>query len=101
MGGMHAEGDTETIRLPLEAVLDASKARALHARLNELLNARAPVVLDASRVERIDTAAAQTLYAFCRAARERGIALQWGSPSAALRQAAGLLGLTSMFGDVP
>lgn len=101
MSWVHAEGDTQAIRLPLEAVLDVSRARMLHTRLSELLSARSPVVLDASGVERLDAAAVQTLYAFCCAARERGIALQWGSPSPALHQAAGLLGLTSMFGDSP
>ncbi|WP_266172195.1 STAS domain-containing protein [Dyella subtropica] len=50
--------------------------------------------LDASAVERIDTAALQLLAVFCREAGAKGHTVTWLGASTVLRDAAALLGLT-------
>lgn len=68
-------------------------ARRLHECLNHALASSTDVVLDASRIERVDTAVLQVLVGFARALRERGCRLAWHSPSPELLQAARVLGL--------
>ena len=53
--------------------------------------------MDASRVERLDAAVMQVLLGFCRAARERSLAVTWKNPSPSLQQAVRLLGLEDIF----
>ena len=71
--------------------LDISGAQDLYDTLLAALRAQGPVVLDATHVERIDTAALQMLCAFVRAAQASGIVVQWRQPSLALENAARLL----------
>jgi anti-anti-sigma regulatory factor len=71
--------------------LDISGAQDLYDALQDALQAQGPVVLDASHVERIDTAVLQMLCAFMRDAQATGIAVQWRQPSLALEEAARLL----------
>lgn len=96
MDPVHIEHTADTTHVTLEAVLGIVDARALHAKLSTVLACATPVVLDGSRVERLDTAAMQVLACFCRSARERGMAISWQSPSSGLRQAAQWLGLESI-----
>ncbi len=84
--------------LVLGAVVDISTARLFYERLNKALSHNKPLVLNAGRVERIDTAAMQVLAAFCRTARDRRLPLEWKAPSAGLQGAAEMLGLQTMLG---
>ena len=71
--------------------LDISGAQDLYHTLQDALRARCPVTLDATRVERIDTAVLQLLCAFVRDAQASGIVVQWRQSSPALENAARLL----------
>ena len=93
MDPVHIEHTADTTHVALEAALGIVDARALHEKLSAVLACATPVVLDGSRVERLDAAAMQVLACFCRAARERGLAINWQSPSSGLQQAAQWLGL--------
>jgi anti-anti-sigma regulatory factor len=96
MDPIHIEHTADTTHVQLEAVLGIVDARMLHEKLSTVLACATPVVLDGSRVERLDTAAMQVLACFCRSARERGLAISWLRPSSGLQQAARWLGLESI-----
>ena len=96
MDPVHIEHTADTTHVQLEAVLGIVDARTLHEKLSTVLACATPVVLDGSRVERLDAAAMQVLACFCRAARERGLAISWQNPSSGLLQAAQWLGLESI-----
>jgi ABC-type transporter Mla MlaB component len=68
-----------------------SVAQDLYDTLQAALGAQCPVVLDATHVERVDTAVLQMLCAFVRDAQASGIVVQWRQPSPALENAAQLL----------
>ena len=72
--------------------LDISGAQELYDKLQAALGAQGPgPVLDATQVERVDTAVLQMLCAFMRDAQASGIVVQWRQPSPALENAARLL----------
>ncbi len=96
MDPVHIEHTADTTHVLLEAALGIVDARALHEKLSAVLACATSVVLDGSRVERLDAAAMQVLACFCRTARERGLAISWQSPSSGLQQAAQWLGLESI-----
>jgi len=73
--------------------LDISGAQDLYDTLQAALRTQCPVVLDATHVERVDTAVLQMLCAFVRDAQGSGIAVQWRQPSPALENAARLLNI--------
>ena len=78
-----------------DACLDISGARDFYNRLQTAMQARQPVVLDATHIERIDTAALQILCAFFREAEVNGLVVQWQQPSPALQNAARLLNVST------
>lgn len=96
MDPIHIEHTADTTHVVLEAALGIKDARVLHKKLDTVLAAATAVVLDGSRVERLDAAAMQVLAGFARTARERGLALTWQSPSPVLQQAARVLGFESI-----
>jgi len=75
--------------------IDISGSKDLYNTLQDALRARCPVTLDATRVERIDTAVLQLLCAFVRDAQASGVVVQWRQPSPALQSAARLLNVRS------
>jgi anti-anti-sigma regulatory factor len=79
------------VQLPSQCAL--RDARALQTTLTALLATPAEVTLDASAVQRIDTATLQLLVAFAIARRAAGRALRWHSPTTVLVGAAERLGL--------
>ena len=97
MDPVHIEHTADTTHVALEAALGIADARALHEKLDAAIAAATPVVMDASRVERLDAAVMQVLTGFCRAARERSLAVTWENPSPSLQQAVRLLGLEAIF----
>lgn len=85
----------EATHVVLGASMEISMAQTLYRQLTPRLAQAHALVMDASQVQRIDTAALQTLAYFCRCARERGIPFHWHAISPALQQAAQTLGLSS------
>ncbi|MEW9625496.1 STAS domain-containing protein [Rhodanobacter geophilus] len=84
---------------PATVVLPPDCRMAAQAALQAQLVAALPggaVVLDGSRVERVDTAALQLLVLLRRALDGRGGTLAWHGASEALNDAAGLLGLATI-----
>ncbi len=96
MDPVHLEHTADTTHVALEAALGIRDARVLHERLNTVLAAATAIVIDGSRLERLDAAAMQVLAGFTRAARQRGLALTWHSPSPVLQQAARVLGFETI-----
>jgi phospholipid transport system transporter-binding protein len=82
---------TAVIALP--ACLDIAGVQELHQQLRTALAVQQSVVLDATQVERADTAALQLLCAFVQAAQGNGVEWRWQRPSLAFRNTARLLGL--------
>ena len=80
----------------LAAECTVAAADSLKSELTRRLDEAAPVILDASAVQRIDTAALQLLAAFVRDRRTAGRAVEWHGRAAALDSAAALLGLNAM-----
>jgi phospholipid transport system transporter-binding protein len=76
-----------------DAVLDIGHIGALREELEKLLADSHSVEMDASAVERVDTAALQLLTVFARAAQRRGIALTWRNTSDVFKRSAVLVGL--------
>ena len=85
--GAAGKGAT-TIRLPADCRMAELPA------LREQCLAAPSSTLDASAVERVDTAALQLLVAFHRDALARGGKITWAGVSTPLREAAERLGLT-------
>ncbi|HEY5683369.1 MAG TPA: STAS domain-containing protein [Sulfuricaulis sp.] len=98
MDPVHIEQTANATLVALEATLGIQDARVLHERLGSLLTAAKSVVVDGSRVERLDAAILQVLAGFARSAHERGLTLSWHSPSPVLQQAVRVLGLESILG---
>ncbi len=84
------------VALPAECLI-ASAAELRTTLLNRLSDS-GNVRIDASAVERIDTASLQVLAAFARDRRADGLAVEWLDVPACLTDAAALLDLTSALG---
>jgi ABC-type transporter Mla MlaB component len=72
-------------------VLGISTVNELYCSLKQSLESGLVIELDASRVERIDTAALQLLCAFVRDSASSGRRIQWRRPTQALITSAKLL----------
>lgn len=97
----HAAGTGKTsLRiLRLKAQLGIREAVDLKARLGKLLESGGrEVALDASKVEKVDTAIMQLLTAFYRSAKAQGIEVKWKNPSEGMLRSAELLGLRAPLG---
>jgi ABC-type transporter Mla MlaB component len=75
----------------------ASAAKLKSALLKRVGDAGS-VTLDASAVQRVDSAGLQVLAAFARDRRAAGLALEWASVPRSLADAASLLSLTDVLG---
>lgn len=84
---------TDAIRIELDRISDISKAETLHERLEALLGSATRVDIDATQVERIDTAMLQLLTAFFRALDKHHTQARIFNPSRAFADTARLLGL--------
>jgi anti-anti-sigma regulatory factor len=95
--GGTAEETSATV-ISCEECLDISLAQDLYGRLQQAIEAKRPVVLDAGQVARADTAALQLLCAFFQDVQANGMEVQWQQPSPALQNSARLLGLDACLG---
>jgi anti-anti-sigma regulatory factor len=88
-------GVTET-RISLPAELGIEQAADWRTRLLMCVEEPGPVTLDARDVAQIHTAALQLFCMFCSDRRAAGLDTRWHEPSASLRSAAALLGVTTL-----
>ena len=88
-----AEAATAVVQLPADCRLLAQLA--LQAQLQEVLH-HGEIVLNAERVERIDTAALQLLVLFRRELEGQGGKLRWRGVNPVMGEAASLLGLEQL-----
>jgi len=84
------------VALPADCVI--ASAADLRGALLERVSDTGNVQLDASAVQRVDTASLQVLAAFVRGRRAEGLPLEWLGVSACLTDAANLLDLTNVLG---
>jgi phospholipid transport system transporter-binding protein len=83
----------EVAAIVLEGSLDIAGAEQLRERLLQALSAKQNVTVDATNVERVDTAALQVLTAFFKDAVAQNMDIQWQDTSQTFNDAARLLGL--------
>jgi len=83
-------------RIELGARTTIVQAADLHRSLLASVARGEGMVVDGTRVEEIDTAILQLLASLWRTCVARGIACTWHGTSAALRQAANLVGLADL-----
>lgn len=82
----------------LKGQLDIREASNLKTKLGRLLKKNQGVVLDASKVEKVDTSVMQLLTAFYRSATAKGMEVRWKNPNSRLISAAQTLGLSGPLG---
>jgi ABC-type transporter Mla MlaB component len=87
---------TDATHIDCGVVLDISSIAGLHTQCQQALEAKQNVLLKGDDLERTDTAALQVLAAFFQDAKAQQQTVEWQSPSAALYESAGLLGLTDL-----
>lgn len=80
----------------LESNCTVKDAAALKQSLCAVLHSEAAVIIDVGAVDRIDTAAIQLLCAFVRQRAAAAHDVVWRGTPAALREAAGLLGVSEL-----
>ena len=78
----------------LESTLDISHVETLHQQLEEALVDGHRVTMDASNIEKIDTAALQIILAFVQQAEKQSLNFTWKFPSKIFIDYAKMLGLT-------
>lgn len=82
--------------IKLDANLGIEQAAALHETLKQRVDDADLVQFDASELQRIHTAALQLFCLFCRDRRRAGHSVEFLRPSESLRNAAALLGATTL-----
>jgi ABC-type transporter Mla MlaB component len=87
---------TRPLALPAECAI--ASAQSLRKSLMKRLSDRANVQIDASAVQRIDTASLQVLAAFARDRRAAGLEVEWLGVPASLTDVARMLDLTNVLG---
>jgi anti-anti-sigma regulatory factor len=89
-----------TLNYELPEQLTVANVQTLHEQLEHMVDdaKNDHIVLQASGVQRADTAGIQLLYALVVAAKERQITLSWDNPSEKLRIAAQILGMSEQLG---
>ncbi len=90
----HSRTAAVDVRLPPDLGIEG--ASQLYGQLLAHVDSDAPVVLDASQVSRIHTAALQLFCMFCQDRRNAGHETHWTHPTEALKSAAALLGVTTL-----
>jgi len=85
--------DSEVTVIDCGEALGIADVGDLYAKLLTELAEGHAIRFDVSKVERIDAAALQVIYAYSKEAEKQGHALDWESPSEAFIRSANLLGL--------
>lgn len=84
--------------LKLDADLGIEQTASLREQLAGRIDAAAPVLIDASEVQRLHTASLQLLLMFCQSRYAAGRQTVWHHPSPSLQAAAKVLGLAALLG---
>ncbi|MBL4638131.1 MAG: STAS domain-containing protein [Proteobacteria bacterium] len=88
--------ETKTVEIGCGDALGIAEVADFYATLLTTLAEGGQVELDVSKLERIDAAALQMLYAFSKELVAHGSTLTWLSPSEAFCRSAKLLGLADL-----
>lgn len=83
----------KNIKIKLEGVLSIKNITDLKNKLDSALEQKRNVVLEASQVERIDTATLQLITAFNKRLRSDGLKLSWEKPSIVVSEITKILDL--------
>jgi anti-anti-sigma regulatory factor len=89
---------TQARVITLAGTLDIGGVESLRATLLAALDLGAPVTLDATATEQIDSAGLQLLCAFARSAAAQGLPVTWSATTDRFQQHARLLGLVAALG---
>lgn len=81
----------KTSKIKLEGVLSIKNIQELKTKLDEGLVQQKDIVFDASKLERVDTAALQLIAAFSKKMHENGLSLSWSKPGKDIIEIAQLL----------
>jgi anti-anti-sigma regulatory factor len=81
--------------MELPARLSIAQCMDLHRTLTACSKGKAPLLLDGSRVEEIDTAILQLLVTAWLGGAKRGVECRWQGVSEALRHSARLIGVAA------
>jgi ABC-type transporter Mla MlaB component len=87
-----SKSTTKDTIFEIQSVQDISSVAELHKELKKLLNYE-KVILDGGNIERIDTASLQLIFAWLEEAKNNNIEVSWRSPSEALLNSVGLVGM--------
>jgi anti-anti-sigma regulatory factor len=86
----------KTEHIELGARLSIAEAVELHRRFTERVARAAPIIIDGSRVEEIDTAILQLLVSLWLTGEQRGVVCRWHAVSDALRRLANIVGVAGI-----
>ena len=81
------------LNFSLGEVIDISMVNSLYDALKLLLNEANQVIIDASEVKRLDTAAMQLILCWYRESQSRNISVTWKNTEGVFNNSAKLLGL--------
>ncbi|GGB92409.1 STAS domain-containing protein [Cellulomonas carbonis] len=101
VGGISVSESADRTTAHLWGEIDDSVRQQAGATLTRALERGLPVVLDASRVEFIDSAGVAFLIQLCTVAREEGVTVSLHEPPRVVSEVIDLLGLHDLFDDVP
>ena len=88
----------QTLTFDCPDIMNIADVTEMQGELLAMLDKGGEVIIDASRIERIDTAMLQVLCAFGEDARGRGIKLEWREPSEYFIESARQLDLAACLG---
>lgn len=87
-------GSERTVLLGTDCTM--AEATGLHERLSRLLDGTEAVVIDATDIERVDTAGIQLLTGFTIDCMERGIVFVWAGRSPVFQRSVQMLGVGAL-----
>lgn len=87
-----------SLQIDCEETLDISMAQELYEQLLAALNDEQSIVVNASKVERVDASILQMFCVLSEAARQQELTLEWQEPSQKFKDSVHLLDLGACFG---
>ena len=89
---------TNGMTIDCNEIFDISVVTDFKAMVQQAMAEGGDMIIDASKVERIDAAALQLLAALFRDSEHKGVKISWNNPSEPLKYAAKLTGLEAVLG---